>query len=473
MSNKSIWINLIATGLILTSCQHNENENPTSVETLDFSAVIDEGKLKTVLFPDFSVRWNEDDAITVFGKTGKNTLLDDIELSDGGKKAIFRGEVESSSTYYAITPAQEDAVFSTGILTAEIPSTQSAVPGTYGHEAGLAVASCGSSRKLNFKQVGALIGITIHNENIASVSLYSNSTMTGTARINWNSGSPSAEIIRGKQEVTLKGSFSSGNTYWFNVFPGDYSDLQIVYNSTSGQIASFVNNEDLTISLGRAEAAKVIDITVSDGDWHDPLLAGVVRTTNSTATIAWTEKAANAEVFTHIWPKSISGTYNYANDIKNDYIISLYRDRDCKDLFVEHTLQDSDKLFTSDYPTRFCFTGLDAGTTYWFRVTDLSNGLSLETPLEVRTESKSYTGEVVSTDAAAGDVILYESFDNLLWGGDLTTFAAGYGVADENFSTAVIIEDALASGSEPYELPTLTLVKVRGNNSIAGPLPDK
>ena len=458
----------------VSSCRGKEETPDGAIENLSFTATLDSGRTKTALQGDLSVRWTAEDAISVFGKTGANTCLDNIELFDERRKAVFSGEIESSSTYYAITPAQEDAILSTGIVTAEIPTVQTAVSGSYGTEAGLAIAKCGSDRKLSFKQVGALIGITINNSNIASVTLYSDSPMTGTARIDYNSGNPTVSITGGRQKVSLQGPFAEGGTYWFNVFPGDYSDLQILYTSTSGQIASFTNNKDLTISLARAEAADVIGITVESEDWRDPLLAGVVRTTNSTATVAWTEKSSNAGVFTHIWPKTISGSgsgkYYYGDDITHNYRARLYRDRACTQLEVEHTLNTSDKLFTSDYPTRFCFTGLQAATTYWFTVEDTDTpGLSLPAPLEVHTDAKSFNGAVAAEgSASAGDMLLYESFDKLLWGGDLTTFAAGYGVTDENFSTAAMIEDACAYGSEPYELPTLTIVKVRGNNSIAG-----
>ena len=468
---KFMFIAAILSAAVCASCSKNEIQDSLSKETMTFTASHD-NMTKALLDAGFSVRWEAGDAISVFGSSGTNTRMDDPSVSDDGKSASFTGEVEVSPAYYAVYPAQDDASLLSDIITAEIPAVQTATAGSFGPDAGLAVSKCGSDRNFVFKQAGSLLGITINNDGITTVTLYSDKAMSGTARIDWNSGKPVASILKGRQSVSLTGSFIKGSTYWFTVFPGTYKGLQIVLTRSDGKTASY-KNPDMVIEAGRAEAERIADITVSDSKWTDPLLADVVRVTNSTATVAWTEKASNSAVLTHIWPKSISGKgegqYDYSGDITHEYTVSLYRDMECTELEVEHTLASSDKLFTADYPTRFCFTALQADATYWFMVTDNTNDLVLAAPLEVHTASKSFTGTVASeNNAAAGDVILYESFDKLLWGGDLTSFAAGYGVADENFSTAAMIDDAYAYGSEPYAVPVLPIVKVRGNNSIAG-----
>ena len=464
---KTFTLAAVSALVALASCrQPIDIEHQTGV--LSFTATCEQQSTKTMLDGDFYVLWHSTDAISVFGGSGAGTVLSNPQVSEDGKTATFSGEVEQSPSYYALSPAQADATISGGRISVDLPAVQSATAGSFDPAACLAYAFCERDKELRFKQVGSLLGVTVNNDDIVSVSISTNGNVCGSATVDYNSGAPAATVTSGNQRVTLEGNFENGGTYWICVYPGTYSGLQLTFVRSDGKTATYTN-PSMEINATRAGAQRIANITISDSKWADALLAGTVRVTNSTAVVAWTEKASNLDIFTHIWPKSVSGSYDYSEDIKHEYKVSLYTDSACSDLYVEHTLASTDKLFTSDYSPRFCFTGLTADKDYWFSVTDLTTGASLPVPLKLHTAAKSFTGTVAADGAGQeGSTILYQSFDNLLWGGDLTTFAAGYGVTDENFSSASMIDDAIALYSEPYTTPTLTIVKVRGNNSIAG-----
>ena len=349
-SGKRLWplSNDVRSKQFLKLFRAQDGGYESMVQRITFNADNDQALTKTVLDNDFSVLWTDADAITVFGSGKTGSRFDEIEVLEGGKSANFTGDAEASSSYYALSPAQDGAVIESGIISAEIPTEQTAREGSFGPDAGLAVAYCEGDRHFSFKQVGSLLGITIHNDGITAVSLYSGSPMTGAATISYNSGNPLSTITDGRQEVTLRGSFTNGKTYWLNVFPGTYKGLQIVYTRSDGKVASYTN-PSMEIIIERAHAQRIADITVSDAKWQDPILAGAVRTTNSTITVAWTELASNASLFTHIWPKSvIASGYNFTEDIKHDYKVALYKDAACTNLWVEHSLPTSAKLFTAD-----------------------------------------------------------------------------------------------------------------------------
>ena len=160
---------------------------------------------------------------------------------------------------------------------------------------------------------------------------------------------------------------------------------------------------------------------------------GLVKATTSTVSVAWTIEEKNAAYLTSCYP---SGSYSPTEDIKKQYKVSIYEDEACSRLVVGWTLNpglgESTATFTSAYPTRFCFSGLKPSTTYYIMVKNLTDGTSRTKPFAVRTADPVFNGTVVTSSAKAGDVILAESFDKLTYGGDLTTYSAGYSRTDRS-----------------------------------------
>ena len=114
-------------------------------------------------------------------------------------------------------------------------------------------------------------------------------------------------------------------------------------------------------------------------------------------------------------------------DASCDCSIELYKDAGCSDLWVSWDIEDH-SLYSGQ--PRFIFSGLQPGTKYWFvteikvPVNDYESTSYVSEPVEVETEAAK---AVAMPDyAGPGDVILYQDFSELIWGGDAVNKAVGY-----------------------------------------------
>lgn len=172
---------------------------------------------------------------------------------------------------------------------------------------------------------------------------------------------------------------------------------------------------------------------------------GLVRATTSTVSVAWTIEEKNASCMTSCYPSS---SYDPTKDITKQYRASIYSDEACANLIVSWTLNPglgtSSATFSTSYPPRFCFSGLKPSSTYYIMVENLTDKTKRNKPFAVKTADP-LPGTVVTSNAKAGDLILSESFDALMYGGDLTTFSAGYSRTDRS----TLASPAIPSGTDP------------------------
>ena len=137
-----------------------------------------------------------------------------------------------------------------------------------------------------------------------------------------------------------------------------------------------------------------------------------------------------------------TGFKNPTVDFESEYSIQLYRDNACTDLIVSwkiaanRGIEDgpdgagSQKNTPKDSCPRFAFSGLDANTTYYVMVTNLTTNMT-SSPVAMTTAE--FTPVMISeTPAAAGDIILAEDFSELIWGGTHVTKFPGYSADNRN-----------------------------------------
>ena len=159
----------------------------------------------------------------------------------------------------------------------------------------------------------------------------------------------------------------------------------------------------------------------------------LVKATESQLMISWTANNGDATA-----------------DAGDDWKIELYKDADCTDLDVAFSIGSSSKLFSwgTKWPSpqpAFVFSGLEPQKDYWVKITDVTKAIS--TTQKYTTET-SYAKEIPTTKAAAGDVILYEDFSELLWGSEPVYGCAGY---SSNYrTTCTAIEKA--TGADPLAI---------------------
>ena len=116
----------------------------------------------------------------------------------------------------------------------------------------------------------------------------------------------------------------------------------------------------------------------------------------------------------------------------------------------------SETLYGSDSLAHVCFRLLEECILLVCEthVDDLVNTVSTDKSRNVKRYAADpvFAGNVVTSSAKAGDVILVESFDALMYGGDLTTFSAGYSRVDRSALTS----PAIPSGEDPDKTATIT-----------------
>ena len=147
-----------------------------------------------------------------------------------------------------------------------------------------------------------------------------------------------------------------------------------------------------------------------------PIRAELVSTSSSTLVFTWTEGGSASD------------------DTGKPYTIALYSDPGCTDEVLHYSIEADASCWGGRQPC-FIFTGLEPGTTYWFKARD-------------DWEDEDFVSEVISgtTDAFTivepgddpadvGDVILAEDFSELYWMADEVTRAAGYDVGSNNSTT--------------------------------------
>lgn len=205
-------------------------EPETTLKHLTFTGITDDGLTKTTLGPGNAIVWSSPkDSITVFtSASAKGIKFNCTGTARSGLEATFTGTAPSPATYYALSPAQTgSASFSDGIITATLPTTQTAVEGSYAPEANISVATA-SDYVFQFKNVGALVGFKIVDEGITSVRLeaLNGEVLSGTAVIDPSVNPDENGFLvekSGNTYVELSGSFVQNSTYYFVVLPGTYS----------------------------------------------------------------------------------------------------------------------------------------------------------------------------------------------------------------------------------------------------------
>lgn len=171
-----------------------------------------------------------------------------------------------------------------------------------------------------------------------------------------------------------------------------------------------------------------------------------VCTTDSTVTIAWSITATNTDIGN---PAGV-GTNDFTADKEKTYKVALYRDAACADLVVSVDGIEGTTL-VGTYAPRFVFPALEPSTTYYAKVWNMTDDVE-SLPLKVATEaSVASAADVVTENAEAGDMILYQNFAKLIYAADVSVSAAGVSYKSPKKLTEVQpVEGELAVSDDAY-----------------------
>lgn len=485
---KNIYFLAVACALALYGCTVKvEVDDPTDQPS----------KSKITLINTVIDALEFDNPTPVWG-TGDKVALTDLTTSaefklkqgTGTTAASFSGSLSTSAEkLYAVYPA-DAAKVDGGKLSVTVPTTQNFSQSA----AGRFVMLANSADNSNFTFIPTIavvyLDITLPAERtIRAVTI--NSEQSGIA------GSCVADLTTlsllqaGSNSITLNYSTpAQGSTKdgWAVMAPIDFksSTGKVTYNIlTDKGVYTFCYKPDLKIEAGKRYTIK-LDIgdfvqvedknALKQGEYHyndggsveqpdeDPepevdskLNVRVVRKTDSTITIGWTITEANIPYVGNVVP---SNSANYSVDVTKQYKVALYRDKECKDLVVsvspiKTNAKDNKELFTNPIcPPRFVFSGLEPATTYYAKVTNLTDNTTNATPVQVTTKAPvANKSAIVKANAGIGDMIVFENFSSLIYAGEMTSRGAGVSRTDRNKITTLNgyeLKGEITVGSEGF-----------------------
>lgn len=228
---------------------------------------------------------------------------------------------------------------------------------------------------------------------------------------------------------------------------GRLSDPVFVNGSISfgtGEIdINAANLDSYTHGKSGWNSAKCQIIAIANGEEipEEHIWSEVVRATTSTVAIAWTLDESRKDII-----GAPHAGYDCEGDLGKAYRLELYSDYACSNLMVAWNIPAD--FYTKTYPPRFIFSGLAPESKYYVKILNVTDATAATSPLAIKTEAPITKGlNMAGSSVNAGDCILAESFDKMLWGGDMTTMSAGYSRNDR--ASLKSIAAGTASGDDP------------------------
>lgn len=227
----------------LVSCQKgiSIDDNKENQYFYSFTAS-QESESKTVINNLVSM-WSGDEAIRVLGKGNKNYIFQ-TSVNKPVETAVFtysgseevQGFGDEGNSFYAVYPSGSAEL--TAELTADntnhiisgitVPTTQTAVEGSYDVMAPVAVAYCTDGKTLEFKNVTALVKFQVLVEGVKKVTFSGNNSepLSGGVSVSYNNGEPAfttTDNTKTYVELICDDGFKVGTDYYFSILPNTFT----------------------------------------------------------------------------------------------------------------------------------------------------------------------------------------------------------------------------------------------------------
>ena len=264
---------LILCALAMCACtKEAPSRAPGDLLQMTFRGSVEEST-RTSLGSGCSTVWSKSDKVTLFSGTGTSGASFSVASTEsGGTVATFTGLTPQSSNgyYYALYPASSVArlISDSGTISAELPTIQTGVEGSFPAEAALSVARVDSNADedndiLHFKNAGALLGFTVPGNYITRIRIESrdkNVAMSGPANIDYNNGSPVVTPLEGARnyvEVRVPEG-TIGKRYYAVAYPGHYgSGFYVTFYTAVNYYNRYTSS--LPLDLPRNGNVRLID----------------------------------------------------------------------------------------------------------------------------------------------------------------------------------------------------------------------
>ncbi len=403
--------------------------------------------------------WSASDEIAVTDLTIKSQF--DIRDGVGTKVGTFSGNITSTSkNLYAVSPASAAAV-SGGSATATIPTVQTYTKSGTADigDRNIMIGSTTDGHKFTFNTVGAIARFNIKvndGETINSIkaTLPAGGYIAGTGSVDFSDcslGVVNSATVQLNYAEPEKGVSNGG---WALVAPFDFTTLassakvywEVVTNKGTYKFCkkptkAFRSGMVYTLPLDITKfSVATTNRQLVDGAYMftsnaSTFTAALVAATDTTITVGWSSNG-----FTDNTADNGDGLHKIYLYDESGKLVVAWRPNTAQSMTADDDIYDA-----TNWP-RFTFSGLTPNTIYQVKVEKLDesgNVTNTSNTLAVSTASTECDG-VVTTATEAGDVIVFQNFGKLMYGGDGVNSAAG--VRYNSYSTLSDIADAMPSG---------------------------
>ena len=237
-----------------------DNQQIQSQEKVAMTFVSNAVSTRTSLADDqTTVVWTAGDRIGIFDDAQGNNPFDIAGID--GSSATFEGEAVPSGTYYGLYPYSETASVSGQVITTELPSEQTAIPGTFAQNVNLSAAVSDGENELDFQNVCGLVTVEISSVpeglTLKSVTLsgLNGEKIAGKVNINMAEGTLAAEAADAETSASVTLAAADGvaleaGKYVFAIIPADFTQgLKVGLNYDEGTSEILLKGQ-VTVAAG-------------------------------------------------------------------------------------------------------------------------------------------------------------------------------------------------------------------------------
>ena len=259
---------IAALALLLAACGNEEileNNESGSTGKVHMTFTAGMPQTRTSLGEDgLAVNWTQGDLVAIYDGTETICKFEATEVS--GSTATLEGEAKVTDTYTAFYPYTDDGTLTLDntAITFTLPATQTATAGGFanGLNPSWAQATDGS-KNLTFRNLCALAKFTVEAEGVTEVTLTANQesdALAGGLTYTIADGTLTA-TGSASRSVTLTGTFTKGEEYYFVVAPGTLTGgITLNYMGEGGKTYVKTTQKEVTFTAGKITKLGALDI---------------------------------------------------------------------------------------------------------------------------------------------------------------------------------------------------------------------
>lgn len=267
---------LLSAIAVLTACDHEaellemEQTLAPAITTINASTYA-ETRAAVSSTDNTKILWKVGDQISVLGTNAESTaknLAYTLSSGDDTTDGVFANTTSDITSVAAVLyPYQADATCSSGALTCTIPSEQTATAGTFDPTSAIMYA-LGNSVNADLAFAVNFLKVTVSaEENVHSITVRSNTKLTGSVSI---TSTDVATTEESKDYVTLSaagtGALATGSYYIAVAQTSSIEKPSIIYKYTDGTLAEKTGSTAL--SFAARKNVKPVSVNFSTGTVH-------------------------------------------------------------------------------------------------------------------------------------------------------------------------------------------------------------